>query len=172
MKKFLMYMITMTAFVIIGIETYALFVYEKALDKSEKNTERYKIYYSALIKIFKNMKKNINMSEYLLKNGICNVAIYGKGTLGEVFYNEIKDSDVNIECFIDRNATNGGTYGEGIPVKSIEEFAESTSVDAIIISPIFEFESISEELLKNNISNKRISLEEIVYNYEYCRNEE
>lgn len=48
--------------------------------------------------------KRISLAEYLQAMNIYKVAIYGMGQMGLNLYEELKNTDVKVECFIDRNA--------------------------------------------------------------------
>lgn len=48
--------------------------------------------------------KGLHLSNYFERLGIYEVAIYGMGQMGLNLYEELKDTNVKVECFIDKNA--------------------------------------------------------------------
>lgn len=48
--------------------------------------------------------KGLKISECLEALGICTIAIYGMGQMGLNLYEELKDTHIKVECFIDKNA--------------------------------------------------------------------
>ena len=96
------------------------------------------------------------MEQYLKDNRIFNIAIYGCGVLGKVLYNELKDTDIHVECFIDKKYEN---YSFDVPVIGLDSIPE---IDVIIVSVINYYDDIVEDLLKHG-QNTIISLEDIIY---------
>lgn len=72
-----------------------------------------------------------NLSEYFMRSGYKNIAIYGMSYAGETLVNELKDTEINVKYGIDRNADS--IYGE-IDVVSMEDDLEE--VDAIVVTAI------------------------------------
>ncbi len=96
------------------------------------------------------------LEQYLKDNRIFNIAIYGCGVLGKVLYNELKDTDIHVECFIDKKYEN---YSFDVPVIGLDSIPE---IDVIIVSVINYYDDIVEDLLKHG-QNTIISLEDIIY---------
>lgn len=78
------------------------------------------------------------------------VAIYGFGTLGKILYQELRKEKIDIKFIID-NAV--GIEAE-VPVYQMSEITENHLVDIIIVTPIYDFLSIQEQL--NKIRNYQI----------------
>lgn len=68
------------------------------------------------------------MQNYFLKNNIINIAIYGLGNVGNVFYDTMKNLKINIKYAIDERKVEN----IDIPVYSPEE--EFPQVDAVVIT--------------------------------------
>ena len=95
--------------------------------------------------------------EYLKKENIKSIAIYGMSYVGERLYDELENSDIDIKFAIDKNAENIYSDIEIVtPEVSIED------VDAIIVTPVFYFNEIEEKLHKKT-SSVILSLEDILY---------
>lgn len=86
------------------------------------------------------------------------IAIYGMSFLGERLIQELEDTNVEIKYAIDKNAD--GIYSEEIEVKELSD--ELPEVDAIIVTAVYFFDEIEEELC-SIVDYPIISLEDIVY---------
>ena len=103
-----------------------------------------------------NKKDDSTMAKYLLNRKINSVAIYGLGNIGQTLINELCNCDVEIKYGIDKNWE---LYCENFKVISPEETLDE--VDAIIVTPIMEFDSIKERLSKRT-SVPIVSIEEVI----------
>lgn len=94
--------------------------------------------------------------DYLLKYGVKTVAVYGMGRLGKHLIHELSGSGIEIKYIIDRRSKiNHPEY----QIKSIE--GELEKVDAVIITPIWDFDQIYEEL-SSKMQGRFFSLEELI----------
>lgn len=129
----------------------------KSIEERNEKVDKFKGYYNLLNQwlILKQEGKNLN--EYFVANNINSIAIYGMGELGNRLYTELKESSVRIEYVIDQNVET--VIPSCKVVGKDEDFPEA---DVIVVTAIFAFEEIKEELeAKTNI--KIISLEDVVY---------
>lgn len=136
---------------------------KKALREEKEMKERYKSYYELIHSWFENKNNGKTIEKYFVENNISNIAIYGKGTLGEMFYEEIKNTDINIKYFIDRSVEEVYEWEEDIPVIGIKHIEKQDVVDAIIITPIFDYDEIQEDLENNGVDFTMVSLEDVIY---------
>lgn len=135
---------------------------------NEKQNERYArlcSYNELLVQLILNSAQGKGISEELRRRCVTCVAIYGCGSLGRVLVSQLKDTEVEITCFIDAN-TNDHKNVEGIPVVSVEEAAQNDTSETIIVTPIFDYTSIIEKLNTIGMKKRIISFEELVYVYE------
>lgn len=100
--------------------------------------------------------------KYFEGYGYKKIAIYGAGDVGRLLYDELKDSDIEIAYFIDRNAE-GLNEISGIQVITPEEIVNQPKVDSIIISPIGDYVSICEALTRIAPNMPTVSLKDAVY---------
>jgi Glycosyltransferases, probably involved in cell wall biogenesis len=102
--------------------------------------------------------REVTVNEFFHNMGIERIAIYGGGILGKHLYYELRETDVAVVCFMDKNtkADIPGTKTV-IPGEQIEQ------VDAIIITPIMEYEKIREDLRKQ-YDFEMMSIETVIYN--------
>lgn len=135
---------------------------QKSLKKESELQQRYRAYYALTNQWVTNKNEGKKLEDYFKENNINSIAIYGMGTLCELLYGEIKNSDIKTAYFIDRNAEEI-FYGEdGVPVINIDGMSDMEDVDAIIVTPVFDYDSISEDL--TDVTDiDIISLEEVVY---------
>ena len=81
------------------------------------------------------------VSDYFQKNGYKTIAIYGYHYIGERLYKECSEHGIEVKYAIDQNRT---VVGAEIEVKRLEDDLEE--VDAIVVTPVFYFNSIEEKL--------------------------
>lgn len=151
---------------------------EKILDLNPYKTEStfnfnidiYRSNYLTLEKKYYDMEKNYNwicklallndkltiLESYFESNCINDIAIYGMGYLGKIFYELLRKSkQINIKYIIDMNVKEH----DKLNIYKVGDNLEA--VDAIIVTPITKFNVIQINLLKH-YSYKIISLEEIL----------
>lgn len=94
---------------------------------------------------------------FIEEMGYREVAIYGMAMLGRHLEKQLKNSQINVKYIIDKRKND--IYSEQ-DIYSGEE--ELPVVDAIIVTAIYDFNDIKDDLSKH-IDYPIISLEEIVY---------
>lgn len=129
----------------------------------EGMNSRYYTYYKMLNQWKKNITEGRRVSNYLIDKGLNTIAIYGIGEVGKLLFEELKQDQLQISYFID---TAGGkelkeTYG--IKIVSLREISLQEKVDAIIVTPVYSFESIYDSLVDENIESIILSLEDIIF---------
>ena len=129
--------------------------YHGDLQKSIKNRILKKEYFEFI----REFKENINdrkIIDYFEKNKFNKIAIYGAGSLGNLLADKLKQSDIKVLFFIDKKIT---SYREKNIIKP-KQIDERLSIDAVIITPFYDFDNIKEELLEVGMHCKIISLKE------------
>lgn len=101
-------------------------------------------------------QKNKSLSTYFEKHHIETIAIYGYHFLGQRLYEELKETSIKVKYIIDRNCT---FQNVEIPLFTMEN--ELEKVDAIVITPMFEYCAIREEL-KEKIDCAFLSIEDVI----------
>lgn len=101
---------------------------EKKLDILNRTASNYKL----LLKL-----ENVNFDMINLPNS---VIIYGGGNIGKILYNKIKYKCF-VTCFIDQNM-NEEAYDK-IPIVKLKDLVNINSIDTIIITPIYDYDKIS-----------------------------
>lgn len=157
MKKGLVALIGGSIGAVIGAAAAGKFSKDVIEDK-DKKVDKFKSYYNMLNQWLILAKEGKTLEEYFVENGYKTIAIYGMGEMGNRLYDELKNSTVvEIKYAIDKNAAS--TYSE---LNVIDVDDEMDEVDAVIVSAIFAFDEIEEEL-SEKISCPIISLEDVVY---------
>lgn len=101
-------------------------------------------------------------ADYLLSCGYYKVAIYGAGDIGRLLYHDVKNSDVQVMYFVDRNAESIKNI-DGIQVVLPIDIVKQKDVDIMIISPVGAFDSIKRLMVDNYPEIPVLSLKEAVY---------
>ena len=105
---------------------------------------------------------NKSVESYFANNNLSVIAIYGCGTMGELLYNEIKNSDIKVKCFIDKSADNYAYGFDDVELIKPEQISEMSEVDAVIVTPVHAFSSIRQTIIEQEYAGKIISLEEVI----------
>ena len=111
-----------------------------------------------------NRNKNRTFIDFFHEYKYKNVAIYGAGDLGRLLYDEIKDSDIRVLYFVDRNAEGIGAV-EGVPVITIRDIPFQEKVDVLVITPVGNYDEINKILIQSVPQLPTLSLREAVYEF-------
>lgn len=121
------------------------------------NKEQYAYMYDTLTKWLAARIRGGSLGEMMLAKGIRKVALYGVSGLGELVYDDIRASGVEILCFIDKNADRYSGKKDGLAVLNLEQLGQLPQDCFILVIPEYFFREIMDDLL-----NRRISLENII----------
>lgn len=100
--------------------------------------------YKQLLELWMTLReKNISVNQYFEKRIFKRIAIYGVGIFGRHLYYELKNSTIEVECFIDQNSK-----GELEGVEIIMPGKQIKSVDVIVVTPFMEYVKIRDSLRK------------------------
>lgn len=110
------------------------------------------------------LKLNGNsIAEKLSEREVAKIAIYGAGKHGSLLYKELQKTDIKILFWLDTLPKSDKLFG--IPVISLEDKKairkKSKQVDAIVVTPFMEFNSIVSNIMDLGFKNI-ISLDELV----------
>ena len=156
--------VLMTIMMSLSVFILCQFRYRKAVLKIKNEKEykliKYTLYYNLMASWMQLKNEGGNLSLYLENTGLKYIAVYGMGRLGQCLCDELKQSNVNVKYGIDKKAE----HFSYLDLKVISPEADMEEIDAIIVTPICEYESIAQELRKKTKS-KIISLEDIIASY-------
>lgn len=137
--------------------------YGNSIGRDNSRKARLNLYYTVLSQWLNNNLEGKKIAEYLMKEKKKTIAIYGAGKLGELLYRELADSDIVVKCFIDKDASSL-CYGlDEISVKPIEKLHDEEGIDAIIVTPVFAYDEIEENIHRILSGIKVMSLEDVVF---------
>ncbi len=111
-----------------------------------------------------NRNRNKTFSDYFHQCGYRTIAIYGAGDMGRLLYEEVKNTDIAVKYFVDRNAE-GLREVEGIPVIPVSEIRDGGEVDVLVITPIGNYDEICRLLARQAPEMRTLSLREAVYEF-------
>lgn len=155
MQKKVIGAVTLGSLALIGGVVYKSV--SRILHEKEKKVNKYKKYYNITNQWLYHKNQGKNLAEYFEEKGYNNIAIYGMGELGCRLYEELKDTNITISYAIDKEANS--KYTE---IKVIDADQAFDKVDAIVVTAVFDFETIKEKL-ESKTDSPIISLDDIFY---------
>lgn len=109
-----------------------------------------------------NKNKNRTFADYFHECGYKSVAIMDAGDIGRILYEELKDSDIKVRWFVDRNAE--GLHDiDGIPVRMLKDVFDMPTVDVICVSPVYDYEGINKYLVSHDAKYRTLCLKDAAY---------
>jgi len=117
-------------------------------------------FYNVLVQWISLKERGITAGDFMRKNGYKTAAVYGMKELGELLYQEMRNSGVCVKYVIDQFPE---SIFVDVPVLRPDE--DLLPVDVIIVTAIHYFEKI-KETLKSKIECKICSLEDVLF-FEY-----
>lgn len=103
-------------------------------------------------------------SQYFHDYGYASIAIYGAGDIGRLLYEELRDSSIDVKYWVDRNGE-GLAELDGVKVITLPEINQADKVDALVVTPLGNYEEICRDLVKICPELPTISLREAVYEF-------
>lgn len=126
----------------------------ESIDRSRK---KFRKYYDVLNRWIDLQHQGKSIAEYLEKRGYHNIVIYGMGEVGSRLYEELMETNIGVLYAIDKNPV--GAYNE---LNIIGTVIGNEQADAVIVTPVFDFDSIKDELVKS-FCCEIISLEDVIF---------
>ena len=141
-----------------------LYIERREADNNGRKRDKFIKYYHVFNKWVSNINQGIS-NEVLLKDmGIQTVAVYGNGEVGCRFVESLKGTSIKVECIIEKRADEIPMgENDGIKIVGTNETSQYSQVDAIIVTPMFDYEKIENELLDKNIEPEVISIEDLLF---------
>lgn len=129
----------------------------RELKKAKNLSDKHLMLFLLMNEWVKVKQQNKSIEGCLLKLGYKKIAIYGMSYAGQRLFDELLNTSAEIVCCIDQKS--GGIYRgyEIIPAKECPD-----GVDVVIVTPIFYYDEIRQQL-ERGISARIISLEEVIY---------
>jgi hypothetical protein len=130
---------------------------EKAVKQETLKVNKFKDYYYLLNEWLKLKQEGKSLEQFFLDHDYRTIAIYGMGELGNRIKDELKNSEIIIGYGIDKNLSSTTS-----DLKIVTMDSQLEPVDVIVVTAIFDFSNIKDEL-ENVVDYKVISLEEVVH---------
>ncbi len=125
-------------------------------------------YQNDSITLFKRWLENRNVgktfADYCLSHGYMEVSIFDAGEIGKLVYEELKDSDIKVNRFFDRNAEGLGQI-DGVPVCPLSDTGLMNADEIAIVSTIFDFTELFKYLVSVNPDIRAIYIRDAVYEF-------
>lgn len=120
--------------------------------------------FGMLKKWLENRNAGKTFVDYFHEYGYQTLAVYDAGDLGRLLYEEIRDSDLAVRYFVDRNAE-GLRNIDGIPVILPSQIQKMEEVDVLVISPIVDYDAVCRLLAEEMPKIRTLSLREAVFEF-------
>lgn len=108
--------------------------------------EKYRIYYMMMISWMDILEDKKCLSDYLEEKGYYRIAVYGAQDTGFHLVKQLQKTRIRVEYIIDRSGSSGKL--NTLPVYPPD--ACLPEVDAIIVTPVWDYQNIKEALLVKN----------------------
>lgn len=136
----------------------ALLKDKKKMKRQQDQFNKIQSYYIMMNLWLEMKQKGQSAVIYLQQKGIKHIAIYGMNALGERFYEEIKSTEIEVVCVIDKNPEQVmGNFVVIYPEQKIPE------VDAIIVTANYYYQEIANPL-KSQVNCPVYSLYDVLAN--------
>lgn len=116
---------------------------EKQIARMEEQEEKIMLYYRMLNMWLEMKQKGKSAVTFLQEKKIKRIAIYGMKELGERIYEEVKNTEIEVACIIDKKPDS--VFGN---FKVISPDQEIPDVDAIIVTADYYYWDIRRKLEK------------------------
>ena len=148
---------------------YLVFIkFKRVVFALKDSNNRLVQYYSVLNNWFVNKLDGKDIESYFRENGIKSVAVFGLGKLGYLLIRELEMTDIDVKYYINNDEYGEIFIKENVPVSMIPpivktgEIHNQEQVDAIIVTPIHVYKSITLAI-KKEFNGDIISLEQLVH---------
>lgn len=122
----------------------------------DRTVMKFKSYYRLVLDWLTNLENGHMIGDYLEKKEYRNVAVYGGRDIGEHLINQLYKTDISVKYIIDKRLFKPKYQ---IPIYRMDE--ELPTVDAIIVTPIWDYDNIREELLRK-VNYPIISIKDLI----------
>ena len=132
-------------------------ILEQEVISKDNQVRRKGEFYTLLFRWMKARQRGITIASVLEEKSIQTVAIYGMGKHGRLALEDLDNSKILVKYIIDKNPDIKDTK----KIEVIDISSNFPKVDAIIISPYLEYETIADFLMKKTEA-KLLSLQDLV----------
>lgn len=115
------------------------------LEQKNKELESAKEKFLVLGEWLTMLEQGKTVADALKERGISVIAIYGMGVLGCHLYQQLKNSGIFVSHIIDQKPLKGIYEAKVCGIKE-----KLPGVEAVIVTPVYQFETIRDEIRKYN----------------------
>jgi len=143
-----------------GVSLYVARRTHCRLKDSQAQKDRYAAYYQIASQWVQNLLAGRNIGAYFQKRNIQSIAVYGLGSLASLFLQNLESSNVEVAFIIDKN--HGAGHHGSVPV--LESFQDGADIqaDAIVVTPVYDFQAIRQELQSQGAVVPILSIEDVI----------
>lgn len=138
---------------------YLLNYNSKFLEAEKGKSEKQTIYYNLTLCWLRKRAQGKRISDYLERNHLQKVAIYGINDVGRCLYEELRKSPVQVMYLIDRN---GADIPFEVSVEVHKPEDELNGIDCVIVAALLSYRNIERQLKDRGIG-VILPLDEIIY---------
>ncbi|MDD2972730.1 MAG: hypothetical protein PHE02_11440 [Lachnospiraceae bacterium] len=129
----------------------------KIITQNSKKVDKFRVYYEVLNQWLALKQEGKGIAVYLSEKGYRTIAIYGMGELGNRLKSELDKTDISIKYCLDKESVCLDEH------QNVIDFdAKLPSVDLIIVTAMFAFDEIEEEL-SDRTDSRIMPLDELIF---------
>ena len=121
----------------------------------ETNADKRMAQYKLTLHWLKAAKKGMTCSEYFVRNSYRTVAIYGMFDLGQMLFDELRESKIEVAYGVDRSK-------RSLPISVYSPDDNLPEADVLVVTAISDYNEIYEAL-KEKFKGDIVSLEDVIY---------
>ena len=122
-----------------------------------------KQYESLLYQWAINENRGYTIENYLLSLGVHKILIYGAGVIGELLFQVLKKSEIQVVGFIDQNKGLLLEELHGLPITVLEQMETEWDCDAVVVTLGHLFYEITDKIKNLKEEIKTFSIETMVF---------
>ncbi len=133
------------------------------LERDRNKLDSYQKVYVSLLRQYSEMNGRDYVSyiaENIMKRGWSTIIVYGCGQVGKLLADLLPEETVKIQAFIDK-APRENEY-KGIPIYSIKNADNLKKCDCIIVTPVYMFGTILDDLYAAGRNEEIIRITDII----------
>lgn len=127
---------------------------------------RLECYYDIMTKWMELKLHHISIAEYLKKQGIQKIVIYGHGKIGILLYQELVQDGIKVEYFLDGVIQPDYCSIDNTLVTILKRLPAHIETDAMIVTPSHDFKEIKKGSRKEGYAKPILSLSHLLYQVE------
>ena len=150
--------------VINAIDGNEVFLYDLGLDINaielpiiSERKSKYELYFELLVKWMELKNRGLSLESFFELHELRNIAIYGWGKIGKLLYDELEHTTISVDYIIDKYCN----VDYHVQIKRSVDENVIKNIDAVVITPVWDLNSIVDKLREEGI-DRMISVEEII----------